>query len=83
MQDLIMNIKNIATLKPVDMYNKDEDKMYISDNGVIIVEFEDNTRRVLDVDNRVDITNYKTWETLINEDSKMDYIFKGDIEYYN
>ena len=78
-----MKVKNIATIKPVDMYDKDSDTMYVSDNGIIVVEFEDNTRRVLDVDNRVDITNYKSWETLVNEDSKIEYIFEGDKAYYD
>jgi hypothetical protein len=78
-----MNIKNIAVLSPVDMYNKEEQATYINKKGVILVEFEDNSRRYLDISNRVDITDYEEWEVVLNKKSKMKYIFEGDKEYYN
>jgi hypothetical protein len=77
-----MNIKNIAVLSPVDMYNKEEQAMYINKKGVILVEFEDNSRRYLDISNKVDITDYDKWEVMLNNKSKMKYIFEGDTEYY-
>ena len=78
-----MSIKNIAIVKPVDMFNKEENKIYINDEGLILVEFEDNSRRYLDISNSVDITDYEKWIPMINKTSKMDYIFKGDVEYYD
>ena len=78
-----MNIKNIALLSPVDMYNKEEQATYISKKGVILVEFEDNSRRYLDISNKVDITDYEEWEIKLNNKSKMKYIFEGDKEYYS
>ena len=78
-----MSIKNIALVKPVDMFNKGENTIYINEEGLILVEFEDNSRRYLDIPNRVDITDYKDWIPMINETSKMDYIFRGDVEYYD
>ena len=76
-------IKNIAIVKPVDMFNKKDNNVYINDKGLILVEYEDNSRRYLDIGNGVDITDYKDWIPMINEKSKMDYMFKGDIEYYD
>ena len=78
-----MNIKNIAVLSPVDMYNKEEQTTYINKKGVILVEFEDNSRRYLDISNKVDITDYNNWEVVLNKKSKMKYIFEGDTEYYS
>lgn len=78
----MMNIKNIATIKPIEMYNQEEKAIYKSEKGLILVEFEDNTRRYLDVANEVDITDYKNWTPLLNDKTKMEYIFKGDAEYY-
>lgn len=78
-----MNIKNIAVLRPVDMYNKEEQATYINKKGVILVEFEDNSRRYLDISNRIDITDYNNWEVILNDKSKMEYIFEGDTEYYS
>lgn len=78
-----MNIKNIAIVKPVDMFNKEDEKVYINESGLIVVEFEDNSRRYLDVDNRVDITNYKKWIPIVDKTTRMEYIFQGDLEYYN
>ena len=78
-----MHIKNIAIVKPVDMFNKEDEKVYINESGLIVVEFEDNSRRYLDVDNRVDITNYKKWIPIVDKTTRMEYIFQGDLEYYN
>ena len=77
------DIRNIAIVKPVDMFNKKEDKIYINEDGLILVEFEDYSRRYLDVRHCVDITNYSNWIPMINEESEIEYIFKGDSEYYN
>lgn len=76
-------VKNIAVVKPVNMFNKEEEAVYLNDSGLIVVEFEDNSRRILDIDNRVDITDYKEWVPMINGNSKVDYIFKGDTDYYD
>ena len=78
-----MNIKNIATIRPIVMYNQEKKTIYKSEKGLILVEFEDNTRRYLDVANEVDITDYKNWTPLLNNKTKMEYIFKGDVEYYD
>lgn len=77
------NIRNIAIVKPVDMFNKEEDKIYVNEEGLILVEFEDYSRRYLDIPNKVDITNYDNWTPMINETSKIEYIFEGDKDYYN
>lgn len=77
-----MNIKNIAIIKPVQMYNEEEKTLYKSEKGLILVEFEDNSRRYLDIANEVDVTDYKNWKPLLDKKSTMEYIFKGDIEYY-
>ena len=78
-----MNIKNVAIVKPIKMYNEEENCLYKSEKGLILVEFEDNSRRYLDISNEVDITDYKKWIPLLDKDSKMEYIFKGDTEYYS
>lgn len=78
-----MNIKNIAIVKPVKMYNKDDDSFYLNEKGLMLVEYEDNSRRYLDVANRVDITDYEEWEPVLDKKSKMKFIFEGDKEYYN
>ena len=78
-----MNIKNIAIIKPIRVYNEEEQALYKSEKGLILVEFEDNSRRYLDIANEVDITDYKNWKPLLDKNSKMEYIFKGDLEYYN
>ena len=49
---------------------------------IILVEFEDNSRRYLDISNKVDITDYDKWEVVLNNKSKMKYIFEGDTEYW-
>lgn len=79
----MQNIKNIAIVKPVDMYNEKENQMYETKDGLILVEFEDNSRRYLDIKNKVDITDYKEWIPLVNGKATMEYIFKGDTECYN
>ena len=76
------NIKNIAIVKPINMYNVVEKQMYKNKYGLILVEFEDDTRRYLDIKSRVDITDYEEWIPMINEKAKMEYIFEGDIDYY-
>lgn len=76
------NIKNIAIVKPVEMYNQKEDQVYINKYGLILVEFEDNKRRYLDIKSKVDITDYEEWLPLISPKTKMEYIFEGDTEYY-
>ena len=73
-----MNIKNIAVVKPVEMYNKEEKAVYKSDKGLILVEFEDNSRRYLDIANAVDITDYKNWTPLIDKNATMEYIFREE-----
>ena len=78
-----MNIKNIAKLDRVDMYKKKEDRIYVNDKGIILVEFEDNSRRILDLASQLDITDYNDWEVMIYNNNKMDYLFKGKNEYYS
>lgn len=77
-----MNIKNIAIIKPIQMYNEEQDCLYKSKKGLILVEYEDNSRRYLDIANEVDITDYKHWVPMLDKNTKMEYIFKGDTEYY-
>lgn len=77
-----MDIKNIAIVKPVKMYNKDDDSFYLNEKGLMLVEYEDNSRRYLDIANKVDITDYEEWEPVLDKKSKMKFIFEGDKEYY-
>lgn len=77
-----MDIKNIAIIKPVKMYNKDDDSFYLNEKGLMLVEYEDNSRRYLDLAGNVDITDYEEWEPVLDKKSKMKFIFEGDKEYY-
>lgn len=77
-----MNIKNIAMVKPVKMFCLEDNSMYLNEKGLLLVEYEDDTRRYLDLAGNVDITDYEEWKPLISKDTKMEYIFKGDTEYY-
>ena len=77
-----MNIKNIAMIKPIKMYNTEEKTLYLNKKGLILVEFEDNSRRYLDIASKVDITDYTDWQIVLNGKSKMKYIFEGDVDYY-
>ena len=77
-----MNIKNIIKLYPIDLYCSEDECIYEAKDGIIIVEYEDNSRRILDIINRVDITNYEKYEPMINKESDFEYIFKGDVDFY-
>ena len=70
-------IKNIAILKPIVVYDVNGDFHYISKKGCIIVEYEDNTRHELDLQNMVDITNNVNIEYKLFNKTKMKYLFRG------
>lgn len=70
-------IKNIAILKPIIVYDAEEDINYLSKKGCIIVEYTDNTRNELDLENMVDLTNNTNYEYKIYNKTKIKYLFKG------
>ena len=51
-------IKRISLLKNVVMCDNKGEKTF-NDKGVILVEYKDNTRHVLDLESKQDITNKK------------------------
>lgn len=72
-------IKNIAILRNVVIYNKNHDKDYFTKKGVMIIEFEDNTRNILDLESNTDITNCKHLETkVIKGKTKIKTIFREE-----
>ena len=74
-------IKNIAILSPIVVYDVEQDLNYISKKGCILVEYTDNTRNELDLQNMVDITNNTNYEYKIYNKTKVNYLFKG-VESY-
>ena len=70
-------IKNIAIVKPILVYDACGDFNYLSKKGCIIVEYTDNTRNELDLQNMVDITSNTNIEYKIFKKTKLKYIFKG------
>lgn len=78
-----MVIKNIIKYNKPKMYFVEENEMYEGGSGVLVVEFVDGSRRVLDVDSGIDITNFdSSFVPVVNNEDKA-YIFKGNEEYYN
>lgn len=70
-------IKNIAILKPIVVYDNEKGLNYLSKKGCIMVEYEDNTRRELDLQNMVDLTDNDNFEYLICDKTKINFIFKA------
>ena len=54
-------IKNIAIIKNVIIHNKHHNKDYFTKKGILVIEYEDNTRNVLDIESSSDITNCDYW----------------------
>ena len=71
-------IKNIAILKPIVVYNAEEDINYLSKKGCMLVEYTDNTRHELDLENMIDLTNNNNYEFKTFKKTKIKYIFKGE-----
>ena len=71
-------IKNIAILSPILVYDVEQDEHYVSKKGCIVVEYEDNTRNELDLENMVDLTNNVNFEYVLYNKTKMKYIFKSE-----
>lgn len=70
-------IKNIAILRPILVYDVIKQKHYASKKGCMIVEYVDNTRRELDLQNMVDLTDNIDYEYEIYKKTRIKWIFKG------
>ena len=71
-------IKNIAILSPILVYDAIKQKHYVSKKGCMLVEYVDNTRRELDLQNMVDLTDNINYEYEIYKKTKIKYIFKSE-----
>ena len=69
-------IKNIAILRPILVYDTIKQKHYVSKKGFMLVEYIDNTRRELDLQNMVDLTDNIDYEYEIYKKTKIKYLFK-------
>ena len=78
-----MVIKNIIKYNKPKMYFVEENEMYEGGSGVLEVQFVDGSRRVLDVDSGIDITDFDSSTVPIVSNEDKEYIFKGNEEYYN
>lgn len=76
-------IKNIIKYSNAKMYFPEENEIYEGGSGIIVVEFVDKTRRILDIDTGIDITEDYGVAIPIIKDTKLEYIFKGNKEYYD
>lgn len=74
-------IKNIAILSPIVVYDVEKDLNFVSKKGCIIVEYIDNTRNELDLQNMVDLTDNNDYEYKIYNKTKIKYLFKGSENY--
>lgn len=72
-------IKNIAILKPILIYDVIKQKHYVSKKGCMLVEYMDHTRNELDLQNMVDLTNNVDYEYEIYNKTKVKYIFKSEV----
>ena len=71
-------IKNIAKLEKVILYNANHDEDYFTKKGVLIIENEDNTKQILDLESMTDITDSDYIELkVIKGKTKLEYIFKN------
>lgn len=70
-------IKNIAILKPVLVYSVEDALHYISKKGVIIVEYTDNTKSELELENMIDLTKETNWELKAYKKTKIKFLFKN------
>ena len=71
-------IKNIAKLEKVILYNAHHDEDYFTKKGVLIIENEDNTKQILDLESMTDITDSDYIELkVIKGKTKLEYIFKN------
>ena len=70
-------IKNVALLKPVLVYSVADALHYVSKKGVIIVEYTDNTKSELELENMVDLTKNIDWEIKAYKKTKMKFLFKN------
>ena len=76
-------IKNIVQIKPMLCKYKNQEH-YVVPKGVLIIEFEDDSRRILDIANEVDVSDYEDYRYYLDPiKSKIKYIFKGDTSYYS
>lgn len=73
-------IKNIAVLKPIVVFDKEDNINYLSKEGCIIVEYQGNTRHELDLQNMVDLTNNKRYEYKTCKKTKIKWLFKSEVE---
>lgn len=71
-------IKNIVKLENVILYNANHDEDYFSRQGVLMIENDDNTKQILDLESMTDISNSDYIELkVIKRKTKMTYLFKN------
>ena len=69
-------IKNIAILKPVVIFDKEDNINYVSKEGCIVIEYKDNTKSYLDLQNMVDLSKCDRYEYKVYKKTKIKFIFK-------
>lgn len=71
-------IKSIIKLTNIYEYNKHHNKKYLNKTGVLIIEFEDNTKYILDIQSMTDISNCNYIDINIQSGkTKIKYLFKN------
>lgn len=78
-----MTIKNIIKYSNPKMFFPEENETYMGGSGILVIEYVDKTRRILDIKSGIDITEFPDVAIPIVDATQMEYIFKGNKEYYN
>lgn len=78
-----MTIKNIIKYSNPRMYFPEENETFEGGSGIIVIEYVDKSRRILDIDSGIDITDAFSVAIPIIKDTELEYIFKGNKEYYD
>lgn len=78
-----MTIKNIIKYSNPKMYFPEENETFEGGSGILVIEYVDKTRRILDIDSGIDVTDAYSVAIPIVNTTKLEYIFKGNEEYYN
>ena len=77
--ELNKEIKSIAILKPIICYDNIQKVNYECKDGCIIVEYYDNTRNTIDLENMLDITNNERYEYKLYKKTKIKWLFKSEV----